>query len=72
MTHVGQEALHQNWGFEVKPAGLELLAGVLCAKQWNLGAKQWNLWRKRWNLAVQRWNLPQLPDLLIWNGLGDP
>jgi hypothetical protein len=65
MTHVGQEALHQNWCFEVKPAGLELLAGVLCGKQWNL-------WRKRWNLAVQRWNLPQLPDLLIWNELGDP
>jgi hypothetical protein len=51
MTHVGQEALHQNWGFEVKPAGLELLAGALCGKQWNLA---------------------QLPDLLIWNELGDP
>jgi hypothetical protein len=32
MTHVGQEALHQNWGFEVKPAGFELLAGVLWGK----------------------------------------
>lgn len=40
MTHVGQEALHQNWGFEVKPASLEWLAGALCGNQWNLGAKQ--------------------------------